>query len=62
VNEALEPVHFLMRNVQIAPTARHVRIRFECEGTRKKQEQVLRCLRDSKAFESVTPLGPVQAE
>jgi putative Mg2+ transporter-C (MgtC) family protein len=62
VNEVLEPLHFIMHNVQIAPTPRHVRVHFECEGTRKKQERVLRSLRDSKAFESVAALGPVQAE
>jgi putative Mg2+ transporter-C (MgtC) family protein len=62
VNEVFEPQHFMMQNVQIAPTPHHVRVRFDCEGNRKKQAQVLRCLRDSKAFESVTPLGPVQAE
>jgi putative Mg2+ transporter-C (MgtC) family protein len=62
VNEILEPLHFIMRNVQIAPTPRHVRVHFECESTRKKQERVLRSLRESKAFESVAALGPVQAE
>ena len=62
VNGVLEPLHFIMQNVQIAPTPHHVRVRFDCEGTRKKQEQVLKSLRDSKAFESVAALGPVQAE
>ena len=62
LNEVLEPLHFIMHDVQIAPTPRHVRVHFECEGTRKRQERVLRCLRDSKGFESVTALGPVQAE
>jgi len=62
VNEILEPLHFIMRNVEIAPTPRHVRVHFECEGTRKKQEHVVNRLRDSKAFESVTALGPVQPE
>ena len=62
VNGVLEPLHFIMHNVQIAPTPRHVRVHFECEGTRKKQEQLLSGLRDSNAFESVTALGPVQAE
>src|SRR5450631_3831372 len=62
VNEILEPLHFIMHNVQIAPTPSHVRVHFECEGTRKKQERVLRGLRESKAFESVAALGPVQAE
>ena len=62
VNGVLEPLHFIMHNVQIAPTPRHVRVRFECEGTRKKHEHVVNRLRDSNAFESVTALGPVQAE
>ncbi len=62
VNGILEPLHFIMHNVQIAPTPRHVRVHFECEGTRRKQEHVVNRLRDSKAFESVAALGPVQPE
>jgi putative Mg2+ transporter-C (MgtC) family protein len=62
VNEILEPLHFIMHNVQVAPTPRHVRVHFECEGTRKNQGRVLRGLRESNAFESVAALGPVQAE
>lgn len=62
VNGILEPLHFIMHNVQIAPTPRHVRVHFECEGTRRKQEHVVNRLCDSKAFESVAALGPVQPE
>jgi len=62
VNGVLEPIHFMMTNVQIAPTPRHVRVRFECEGTRKQQARVLRSLRDSALFDSVTALGPVHPE
>ena len=62
VNGILEPLHAFMQDVQVAPTPRHVRLRFRCEGTRKKQEHVLERLRGSGAFESVTDLGPVQAE
>jgi putative Mg2+ transporter-C (MgtC) family protein len=62
VNEALEPLHFFAANVQIAPTTRHVRVRFECEGTQKQHKAVLRILRESGKFEAVTPLGPVQSE
>ena len=62
VNEVLEPLHFLMQNVQIAPTPRHVRVHFECEASRRNQARVLHGLRESKAFESVAALGPVQAE
>lgn len=62
INEALEPLHFFPFNVQVAPTPRHVRVRFECEGTHKQQSRVLRLLRECGKFEAVTPLGPVQAE
>jgi hypothetical protein len=62
VNEALEPLHFFPTNLQLAPTPRHVRVRFECEGTRKQQNAVLRRLRECGKFEAVTPLGPVQSE
>ena len=62
VNEVLEALHFLMSNTQIAPTPRHVRVQFECAGTRKQQVAVLRALQQARTFESVTGLGPVQAE
>jgi putative Mg2+ transporter-C (MgtC) family protein len=62
VNSVLEPLHFIMQNVQLAPTPHHVRLHFECEGTRKQQKAVLRCLQQSGKFETVTALGPVQAE
>ncbi len=62
VNEILEPLHLMTENVQIAPTPRHVRVRFELASTRKRQNRILATLRDSKAFESVIALGPVQAE
>lgn len=62
INALLEPLHSMMMNVQVAPTPVHVRLRFECEGTRKKQAHILRLLRDSGAFDSVAALGPVQAE
>lgn len=62
VNALLEPTHGLMQNVRVAPTPRHVRLRFEFEGTRKLQARVLKMLRESGAFESVAALGPVQAE
>jgi hypothetical protein len=55
-------MHFFASNVEVAPTPRHVRVRFECEGTHKQQKAVLRMLRESGKFESVTPLGPVQSE
>jgi putative Mg2+ transporter-C (MgtC) family protein len=62
VNGILEPLHSVMQNTQVFPTPRHVRLRFEFEGTRKVQARVLKMLRESGAFESVATLGPVQAE
>jgi putative Mg2+ transporter-C (MgtC) family protein len=62
VNGLLEPLHAMMMNVQVAPTPVHVRVRFECDGTRKKQARICAVLRDSKLFDSVAALGPVQAE
>ena len=62
VNGLLEPLHSMIMNVQVAPTPVHVRVRFECDGTRKKQARILAVLRDSKLFDSVAALGPVQAE
>jgi putative Mg2+ transporter-C (MgtC) family protein len=62
VNAVLESLHFMMQNVQVAPTPHHVRVHFECEGTRKQHAAVLRGLRQSGKFETVTALGPVQAE
>lgn len=62
INAALEPLHFFPVNVQVAPTPRHVRVRFECEGTRKQQKTVLDGLKQSGKFEIVTALGPVQSE
>jgi putative Mg2+ transporter-C (MgtC) family protein len=62
VNDVLEPMHFMMSNIQLAPTPSHVRLRFECEGTRKQQADVLRSLRESALFDSVTALGPVHPE
>jgi hypothetical protein len=62
LNGILEPLHGVALNQQVAPTPQHVRLRFDFEGTRKTQARVLSMLRDSGAFESVTALGPVQAE
>jgi putative Mg2+ transporter-C (MgtC) family protein len=62
VNEALEPFHFFPFNLQVAPTPQHVRLRFECEGTRRQQTAVLRSLRDCGKFEVVTPIGAVHPE
>jgi putative Mg2+ transporter-C (MgtC) family protein len=62
VNEVLEQLHFFMTNVQVAPTPRHVRVRFECEGTPKQQAAVLRSLQQSGKFDSINALGPVHPE
>jgi putative Mg2+ transporter-C (MgtC) family protein len=62
LNGVLEPMRSLPLNLQVAATPSHVRIRFECEGARQRQAEVLKILCDSGAFESVTSLGPVQAE
>lgn len=62
VNGILEPLHLIMQNVQVAPTLRHVRVHFECEGTRTRHAQVLERLQQSGVFDSVTPLGPVHPE
>ena len=62
VNGLLEPLEAMMSNVRIAPTPVHVRVRFECQGTRKKQAHITHILRESGAFDSVAALGPVQAE
>ena len=62
VNEALEPLHFFPTNVHVAPTRQHVRVRFDCEGTRKQQHAVLRRLRECGSFDLVTDLGSVESE
>jgi len=62
VNRALECIHAMMQNVQLAATPQHVRVQFELEGTRKEHEEVLQALKRSSVLENITPLGPVQTE
>ena len=62
VNRALECIHALMENVQVAETRQHVRLQFDLEGTRKEQTQALLAMKQSSLLESVTPLGLVQPE
>ncbi|HEY8670827.1 MAG TPA: MgtC/SapB family protein [Terriglobales bacterium] len=62
INAVLEPLHFMMLNTQAAPTPRHTRLYFECEGTRKQQRTILHGLQQSGKFDAVTVLGPVQPE
>src|SRR6478736_6632013 len=44
VNRALECIHGMMDNVQVAETRQHVRVQFELAGTRKEQSLVLHAL------------------
>lgn len=62
LNGLLEPLRSIPRNVQIAPTPNHIRVRFECEGTHKMQARVVSLLQGSSTFDSVALLGPVQSE
>ena len=62
VNFALERLHVMTQNVQVAATRQHVRMQFDVEGTRKLQDEVLRELQRSSVLGSVVPLGPVQTE
>lgn len=62
VNGRLETLHMLMFGVRVAPTPQHVRLQFECAGTRKQQAIIWQSLQQSGKFESVVDLGPVQAE
>ena len=62
IHGALEPLRSMAMNLQVAPTPLHVRVRFECEGTRKLQASVLAHLRGCGKFRTVTALGPVQPE
>jgi putative Mg2+ transporter-C (MgtC) family protein len=62
VNRALECIHALMENVQVAETRQHVRLQFDLEGTRKEQAQALQAMKQSSVLQSVTPLGLVQPE
>lgn len=62
VNQALEKIHAVMANVQIAPARNHVRLQFDLSGTSKQQEAALRCLTDSPALGKVTALGPADVE
>jgi putative Mg2+ transporter-C (MgtC) family protein len=62
VNQALECIHAIMQDVQVAVTRQHVRLQFDVEGTRKEHAEVLHRLKQSTVLESVIPLGPVQPE
>lgn len=62
INGALESIHGIMENVNVAATRQHVRLQFDLEGTRREQELVLQALKRSSVLESVVPLGQVQPE
>jgi putative Mg2+ transporter-C (MgtC) family protein len=62
VNRALECIHGIMENVNVAATRKHIRVQFDLEGTNMEQKQALQALKQSTLLESVTPLGPVQPE
>jgi hypothetical protein len=52
----------MMQNMCSARTGQHVRVQFDVAGKRKEQEQLVRQLKESKVFSSVTSLGPVDRE
>ena len=62
VNRVLEQDHRLMHSVQIARADSHVRLQFVVDGTPAQQHVILLELRRSTVFQSVSSLGPTEAE
>jgi putative Mg2+ transporter-C (MgtC) family protein len=62
INRILESHHRLMQNVNSASTPQHVRLQFDVEGCNRDQKELLRQLKASSIFASVTPLGRVERE
>jgi putative Mg2+ transporter-C (MgtC) family protein len=62
VNRVLEQEHRLMHSVQIARADSHVRVQFVVDGTPAQQHTILRELRGSMLFQSVSSLGPTEGE
>ena len=62
VNRILESHHRLMQNVNSAITPQHVRVQFDVEGCSRDQREMLRQLKGSAIFSSVTSLGRVERE
>lgn len=62
VNRILEPRQRMMQNALSGATSSHVRMQFDLSGCRREQNQMLRDLRASTVFGSVTSLGPVELE
>ena len=54
VNRILESHHRLMQNVNSAITPQHVRVQFDVEGCSRDQREMLRQLKGSTIFSSVT--------
>ena len=62
INRLLESHHRLMQNVSSAITPQHVRLQFDVEGCNRDQKELLRQLKGSSIFGSVTSLGRVERE
>lgn len=62
INRILESQHRLMQNVSSAITPQHVRLQFDVEGCNRDQRDLLRQLKASSIFGSVTSLGRVERE
>ena len=62
INRILESHHRLMQNVNSASTPQHVRLQFDVEGCNRDQKELLRQLKASSIFATVTPLGRVERE
>src|SRR5256885_12536363 len=61
-NRILESHHRLMQNGNSATTPQHVRLQFDVEGCNRDQKELLRQLKASSIFATVTPLGRVERE
>jgi len=62
INRILESHHRLMQNVNSASTPQHVRLQFDVEGCSRDQKELLRQLKASSIFATVTSLGRVERE
>jgi putative Mg2+ transporter-C (MgtC) family protein len=62
VNRILERDHRMMQNVVTGSTGEHLRLQFDVAGCNREQQKLLQQLKASRAFDSVTSLGPVERE
>ncbi|HVI10456.1 MAG TPA: MgtC/SapB family protein [Candidatus Binatia bacterium] len=62
VNRILEHDHRMMQNPTVGDTGTHIRLQFDVEGCQRDQKDLLRELKSSPVFGSVTSLGPVELE